>query len=246
MERTGAGSDVPSALDVAEPLLSHVSLGVLNASVALRAYSPTVELHRQLASESSSVCGSGDAASGRAWAVVWARDVASEAAVAEDGDSEPTVAAQAVVACTPAQLEAAVASGGVPTGAAAGLSTAPAPQVFAFDHVYPQPESGEESYTATVLVHGTLGTRALAAMHAAAVRASSEAQARYVLRHVVPTHGGDAGEATFLRGYGVMLDIKNMEYKALDDRPPQVRRAPTGHACTCVRLLPACGVCCTQ
>lgn len=44
-------------------------------------------------------------------------------------------------------------------------------------------------------------------------------QVRYILRHAFP---GDAQVVdAVMQGYGVQLDIKNMEYKALDDRPPQ-------------------------
>ena len=55
-----------SAVEVAAPLLSRASLTVLNASVAMRAYSPAVELHRQLSLETAGVCGQG----ADAWALV--------------------------------------------------------------------------------------------------------------------------------------------------------------------------------
>ena len=40
-----------------------------------------------------------------------------------------------------------------------------------------------------------------------------------VVRHWFPA---ETGVQTVLSGYGVGVDIKNMEYKALDDRAPMV------------------------
>ncbi len=103
--------------------------------------------------------------------------------------------------------------------------------VFPFDHVHPSSSLGDGVHT--VVVYATLGTAQAAAFHRAAMAAVADAavRVRYVLRHVVPS-GADSTVLP-LQGFGVGLDIKNMEYKALDDRAPGVwvHHVPVARAC---------------
>ena len=215
VEATMQSGDSPDAVTVAQPLLSPVSLSVLNASIAMRAFSPAVELHRQLGLSSAHVCsGAG------AWALVWGRDNDGAVGVVEEAsasDDAPAAAPpQVPVACSPMQL-ATVLSAGAPT-VSSDAAAAPQPSVYEFDHVH---GDSAADWDVTVVVYGTLGSPALLGLHRAVESAMGAGQRiRYVLRHVVEESGG-AGDQTPLLGYGVILDIKNMEYKALDDRPPQ-------------------------
>ena len=204
--------DSPDAVTVAQPLLSPVSLSVLNASIAMRAFSPAVELHRQLGLSSAHVCsGAG------AWALVWGRDNDGAVGVVEEASASDAAAPPHVpVACSPEQL-ATLLSAGAPT-VSSGAAAAPQPSVYEFDHVH---GDSAADWDVTVVVYGTLGSPALLGLHRAVESAMGAGQRiRYVLRHVVEESGG-SGDQTPLLGYGVILDIKNMEYKALDDRPPQ-------------------------
>lgn len=98
------------------------------------------------------------------------------------------------------------------------IATAAPQDLYAFDHVYP---ASVATSNLTVVLYGVLGTPALASWHSALLSALSTHPwgFRYVFRHVAPS---DAALPTRLEGFGVALDLKNMEYKALDDRAPVV------------------------
>jgi UDP-glucose:glycoprotein glucosyltransferase len=86
------------------------------------------------------------------------------------------------------------------------------------DHVHqiagtaPQPVQEAEDAT----LYGRLGTSSFFAMHDALATAQSVGRVKsYVFRHGVAPPGSSVH--TTLQGYGVNLDIKNMEYQNLDD-----------------------------
>lgn len=176
-------SDLECALAVAEPLLSPLDRRLLKLSLAVRAFAPAVELHRQLA---SAHVGEGAAApcvaTGEAFAVV-----------------------HGTVACTVADVSAALAAGvdGEPT-------------VYEFDHVRAAPTSPPG--TPVVILYGTMGDAASLSWYEAMTRLTAAGDVRFVWRHV--RRAAAAARPVVLQGYGCELDIKNMEYKALDDRPP--------------------------
>jgi hypothetical protein len=76
-----------------------------------------------------------------------------------------------------------------------------------------------------VVLYATLGTKDAAVWHSAVLAAlqSPGVEVQYIFRHAVPGGAGAVPLRVPLLGFGVGLDIKNMEYKALDDRAPGVR-----------------------
>jgi hypothetical protein len=113
-----------------------------------------------------------------------------------------------------------------------------------WDHVFPSRSAHLTSPTrkggalgARLVLYGSLGSASLCAHHASLVQAQTEPASRtapsektrgshsqrtfvysYHLRHAFPG-ARTVSEATSLQGYGVHLDIKNMEYKNVDDSP---------------------------
>ena len=88
--------------------------------------------------------------------------------------------------------------------------------MFPSDHVYDAPceEGATEGLHITVIVHGMAGTNEFREMHAAALDAlSNVCGATYAVRF----HYRSVMDFP-LYGWGATLDIKNMEYVAVDDR----------------------------
>jgi hypothetical protein len=70
-----------------------------------------------------------------------------------------------------------------------------------------------------VVLYGRLGTRSLAGLHAVLKGFLGEHEGfGYALRHHDNEAGAGAGERLPVGGYGVELAVKDMEYKAVDDR----------------------------
>jgi len=87
-------------------------------------------------------------------------------------------------------------------------------EVFEFDHVM---KSGDPEVT--VVLYASIGSAAFQAFHAVLAAAAKKGDIAYVLRHAWPNQGKElSGPGMELQGYGVELAIKNMEYKAVDDR----------------------------
>ncbi|EGO29865.1 glycosyltransferase family 24 protein [Serpula lacrymans var. lacrymans S7.9] len=105
----------------------------------------------------------------------------------------------------------------------------PQPRSLPFDHVYPSPHSQKP----TAIFYASLTAPNFPALHHALVDLTQSAGIEYVLRWAVSpdpqstrAHDKDALGAS-LSGYGVSLDLKKMDYLALDDRG---RSASTGQA----------------
>ncbi|EGO03944.1 glycosyltransferase family 24 protein [Serpula lacrymans var. lacrymans S7.3] len=103
----------------------------------------------------------------------------------------------------------------------------PQPRSLPFDHVYPSPHSQKP----TAIFYASLTAPNFPALHHALVDLTQSAGIEYVLRWAVSpdpqstrAHDKDALGAS-LSGYGVSLDLKKMDYLALDDRG---RSASTG------------------
>lgn len=89
-------------------------------------------------------------------------------------------------------------------------------KLLPFDHVYPSPLPSAPARTA--ILYASLSSPNFRALHAHlyALASSPAPRVAYVLRYV-PEHGeGDRRE--HLSGWGVGLDLKKMDYLALDDR----------------------------
>jgi UDP-glucose:glycoprotein glucosyltransferase len=94
----------------------------------------------------------------------------------------------------------------------------PKPQVLAFDHIYPPPGHGLSNPPRTAILYASFQSANFRELHSHLLRLSSGPAARvqYIFRPIPPE--GSTGEKTYLSGYGVTLDLKKMDYLALDDR----------------------------
>jgi UDP-glucose:glycoprotein glucosyltransferase len=94
----------------------------------------------------------------------------------------------------------------------------PKPQVLAFDHIYPPPGRGLSNPPRTAILYASFQSSNFRELHSHLLRLSSGPAARvqYIFRPIPPE--GSTDEKTYLSGYGVTLDLKKMDYLALDDR----------------------------
>ena len=190
---------------------------MVKLSLELRVFAPAVESDRRMAAA--------------------ARAAVVSSAVAgtfcEKGTAAPHAAFALVegvgAVCDGAQLPGALARARVSSGVVgddAGLDFS----VHGFDHIYDcgstdgDGGAGGSSRRPTVVVYGTLGTSSFRAFHEAMSTSSAcgSGKVRYVFRHGYLSSPGDGTplhepRASSFYGYGVMLDIKKMEYKTIDD-----------------------------
>ncbi|KAG7385218.1 UDP-glucose:glycoprotein glucosyltransferase 2 [Phytophthora boehmeriae] len=186
------GDDVDAlgelAVAVAEDIAPE-SKNILELMLATRTYAVKVEMFRQLALDSGvRPCGE-DA---ETWAVYYHEPHCVEA-----------------VACSMDELKV-LLSGETQTSescVAAGVNDVE----LQVDHKYPHVESGNNP--ASVILYGLLGTPTFHAFHEKLVAQAKSNKIQYMVRH----YPRDSPLDTLLQGYGVALDIKNMEYKTIDD-----------------------------
>ena len=116
---------------------------------------------------------------------------------------------------------------------------------LAFDHVYRG--SGSFSPALTAILYGTVGSPAMMGFHRALKAAAETGTVRYVFRHALPYGdgsgdsggGGGGGETTPLQGYGVVLDVKNMEYQNFDSSAPDAEEVSGVFFRCCFLFFPA-------
>lgn len=93
------------------------------------------------------------------------------------------------------------------------------------------PGNGDAGPTTTAVLYGVVGSPAMMDFHRVLKAAAAAGTVRYAFRHALP-HGGGEGDGgggvetatvmattamtTPLQGYGVVLDVKNMEYQSFD------------------------------
>lgn len=151
-------------------------------------------MYRQLALEShDKTCEK----STRAWAVF----------------SDPSIpdCAQAVV-CTADQLEQVLTSDISLIQTCAAVAENDYPLDFDHRYVSSTAESPKEKAPA-VLLYGMIGTPEFHAMHLILKDRAEKGEIHYIFRH----YPIESTDPTLLHGYGVALDIKNTEYKTVDD-----------------------------
>lgn len=93
-----------------------------------------------------------------------------------------------------------------------GLMDVSGDSAASWDHVYPAADSASARH---VVLYGSIGSSSFCALHRRAVSGADVGQYRYSVRHA--SFGETVAPTRTLQGYGVYLDIKNMEYKNLDD-----------------------------
>lgn len=94
------------------------------------------------------------------------------------------------------------------------------PTVLPFDHINPSAESTLDRPPWTAILYASLDSPNFRELHEYLYEASNAPtpHVEYVLRHVPPKDHMSNDERTYLSGYGVALDLKKMDYLALDDR----------------------------
>lgn len=94
-----------------------------------------------------------------------------------------------------------------------------AAKLMSFDHVYPSPATTLERPPRTAVLYASLSSDNFWELHSLLYAASRapKPHLEYVLRPIPPT-ARDASKRSYLSGYGVALDLKKMDYLALDDR----------------------------
>jgi hypothetical protein len=80
------------------------------------------------------------------------------------------------------------------------------------DFVYPSSQGKAHAY-----LYGIPGTSSFCSLHRKLYPLARNAQIGYVVRYIFPSMTSSPAPSTRLQGYGVFLDIKNMEYKTIDD-----------------------------
>ncbi|KAI0696066.1 glycosyltransferase family 24 protein [Cytidiella melzeri] len=99
--------------------------------------------------------------------------------------------------------------------------TSIAPRLLPFDHVMPAHALGVERPPRTAILYGSVFSKNFRELHEPLWKASRgpSPHVEYVFRHAPhPSHQESSSALAYLSGYGVALDLKKMEYLALDDR----------------------------
>ncbi|KAI0042052.1 glycosyltransferase family 24 protein [Auriscalpium vulgare] len=147
------------------------------------------------------------------------RDTAEVRAAARDAESCGSwVDWYGELVCDPQRLEE-VVNGEAPDAIEESTSNSPsAPHVLPFDHVYPHPESISLAPNRTAILYADITSPNFRALHSHLYSLSkgNTPQLQYVFRPI-PKANGNAPH-TSLSGFGVALDLKKMDYLALDDR----------------------------
>lgn len=189
------GGDVDAlgalAVTVAESIAPG-SKNILELMLATRTYSVKVEMFRQLGLDSGvRPCGE-DADT---WAVFYKESRCVES-----------------VACSEDELDA-ILNGKRKNNAQACVASGVNDVELQVDHKYPHIESDSEEPTTSAILYGLVGTEKFHGFHAKLVKQAQKNEIQYMVRH----YSRDSSLDTLLQGYGVALDIKNMEYKTIDD-----------------------------
>ena len=198
-------------LNQTSPLLHPLSHSLLHLYLSLRSYSPTLELHRSLRkgpafdaallADSESGCVEGVSTS---WALL-------STGPGEEGQ----------VVCQAEKLAALLSSSPSPASSTTAAADEEDHRVLEFDHLYPTASGAASSSPSPLVVtlYAALGTSEFASFHSLLAPKAAAGELRYVLRHFVPAGSEASTTSTALQGYGIYLDIKNMEYTNIDDSP---------------------------
>ncbi|GJF00041.1 glycosyltransferase family 24 protein [Phanerochaete sordida] len=93
-------------------------------------------------------------------------------------------------------------------------------KLLPFDHVNPSPDLTLERPPRTAILYASLTSPNFRDLHSFLYSASSgqAPHIEYVVRHTTPKDHSASQARAYLSGYGVALDLKKMDYLALDDR----------------------------
>ena len=177
----------------------------LELALDTRMYSTRIELHRTLALESKSHVCNNDT---NTWAILYTKMDCAGAVYCASENSNITEVIERMM-----QQQHDDDDDDVLPGTCAAVSHNDFEQEF--DHIYTSSTSKALLDDAITIVVYSLWTTSsfLKDIHSAILFLAEEGKVKYILRHA-PLHNTIP---TPLQGYGVALDVKNMEYKAIDD-----------------------------
>jgi len=92
------------------------------------------------------------------------------------------------------------------------------PKLLTFDHIFPPPTETLERPPRTAILYASLFSPNFRELHTYLYTLVNkpDTHVEYVFRHIPPST--PSGAKNYLSGYGVALDLKKMDYLALDDR----------------------------
>ncbi|KAG7448716.1 uncharacterized protein BT62DRAFT_965246 [Guyanagaster necrorhizus] len=91
------------------------------------------------------------------------------------------------------------------------------PKILSFDHINPSPSLTLDIPPRTAILYASLDSENFRELHSYLLSHASSNSIEYVLRHIPPKQTDNAPKS-FLSGYGAALDLKKMDYLAVDDR----------------------------
>ncbi len=107
------------------------------------------------------------------------------------------------------------------------LSPQARPKLLTFDHIFPPPSAILERPPRTAILYASLTSSNFHELHLYLMKLTNrlDPHVEYVFRHIPPAVPSEA--RNFLSGYGVALDLKKMDYLALDDRNSNAEGEPS-------------------
>jgi len=107
-------------------------------------------------------------------------------------------------------------------GTSSQTATFVRPPLLSVDHVYPSLASSLAHPNRTAILYADVFSHNFRQLHNAlyehAKPTAGEQQIQYVVRYAPPTGSRDDAPRSYLSGWGVALDLKKMDYLAMDDR----------------------------
>lgn len=94
------------------------------------------------------------------------------------------------------------------------------PPVLSFDHIHPNPARTLDRPSRTAIFYADLTSPNFRELHSYlfALAEKPSPSTEYIFRHIPPKSAEATPPRSFLSGYGVALDLKKMDYLAVDDR----------------------------
>lgn len=201
----GATADATAELqslvyDAAAMVLPSTMHHIMDTSLGLNAYAPAAQFYHSLLDGSSPhACGP----EAKAFAMLYP-------------GGQVLCSAAEVAALHASGYAATCLAGAEGSEAECALAGPTDGEQSSWDHVHPGPGAAAGVAAVHLVLYGTLGEGQFCAMHAAAKAGAAESpRLRYSARHAFLNQAQSLQETT-LQGYGVFLDIKNMEYNTAD------------------------------
>uniref|UniRef100_A0A7S2RIH0 UDP-glucose:glycoprotein glucosyltransferase n=1 Tax=Mucochytrium quahogii TaxID=96639 RepID=A0A7S2RIH0_9STRA len=186
-----------------------LTTNVLKASIDMRAYVAAIEQQRQIGVALSGVVSEAlGKEPSRAWVALWRRGTGD--VVFCDNPSELVGEVDGIASRAKKGEKRDVCKGECSDRISDLL------QIFESDHVHPLSSSHDSGIV--VVLHGVLGMQDFSALHKVlSEKVKSSKNLVYLVRYMPLASDPLAERTSLLQGYGIELDIKNMEYITVDD-----------------------------